>query len=117
MNEMKVGNVFLPGLEVLFLVRSGLTSASQPNQSHLLFTQILGTVLEFIYWYLNVSTCSSCIMQQSESGDSGFRTSRSVVLVTLQGCRQTLSTIGHQHPNVTKNIDVAHKSSYQINGF
>ena len=61
MNEMKVGNVFLPGLEVLFLVRSGLTSASQPNQSHLLFTQILGTVLEFIYWYFNVSTCSSCI--------------------------------------------------------
>ena len=46
MNEMKVGNVFLPGLEVLFLVRSGLTSASQPNQSHLLFTQILRTVLE-----------------------------------------------------------------------
>ena len=46
MNEMKVGNVFLPGLEVLFLVRSGLTSASQPNQSHLLFTQVLRTVLE-----------------------------------------------------------------------
>ena len=46
MNEMKVGNVFLPGLEVLFLVRSGLTSASQPSQSHLLFTQILRTVLE-----------------------------------------------------------------------
>ena len=49
----EVGNVFLPGLEVLFLVRSGLTSAPQPNQSHLLFTQILRTVLEYTLELIN----------------------------------------------------------------